>query len=390
MAVPLVYNLRSIKVRWASTSVAVLGIAGAVAVFVAVLSLARGFELTLVESGSPRNALVRRAGASAEMESVVTLEQVRIIADAPGVARDRSGRPLVSAEVVAIGPFRHRASASEALAQVRGVSEEALRIRDNLRVSEGRFLRPGLAELVVGKNAAVLYEGFSLGESPRFGGRTWKVVGILDASGSAFDSEVWADARVLNQTFKRPEYIFQSVTVRLESPEALPAFEKALKADPRLTVPVDREDRYYAKQSRVVSTLIRVLGYLVAGVMAVGALFAALNTLYSALAARTREVAVLRALGFSPRDVVFSWLFEALVIALLGGLLGDLLVIPLNGLTTSTINWQTFSQIAFAFRVTPELLLRGLLFALAMGLVGGLPPALRAARIPVAAALREL
>jgi putative ABC transport system permease protein len=390
MAVPLVYNLRSIQVRWASTSVAVLGIAGAVAVFVAVLSLARGFEMTLVESGSPRNALVRRAGSSAEMESVVTLEQARIVADAPGVARDRWGSPLVSAEVVAIGPFRHRASASEALAQVRGVSEQALRVRDNLRISEGRFLRPGLAELVVGKKAAAMYEGFSLGESPRFGGRTWKVVGILDASGSAFDSEVWADARVLNQTFKRPEHIFQSVTVRLESPEALPAFEKALKADPRLTVQVDREDRYYAKQSRVVSTLIRVLGYLVASVMAVGALFAALNTLYSALAARTREVAVLRALGFTPRDVVVSWLFEALVIALLGGLLGDLLVIPLNGLTTSTINWQTFSQIAFAFRVTPELLLRGLLFALAMGLMGGLPPALRAARIPVAAALREL
>lgn len=390
MAVPLVYNLRSIKVRWASTSVAVLGIAGAVAVFAAVLSLARGFELTLVESGSARNALVRRAGASAEMESVVTLEQARIVSDAPGVARDPSGRPLVSPEVVAIGAFRHRASASEALAQVRGVSQEALRVRDNLRISKGRFLRPGLAELVVGKNAEQMYEGFSLGESPRFGGRTWKVVGILDASGSAFDSEVWADARVLNQTFKRPENIFQSVTVHLESPEALPAFEKALKGDPRLTLQVDREDRYYAKQSRVVSTLIRVLGYLVASVMAVGALFAALNTLYSALAARTREVAVLRALGFTPRDVVLSWLFEALVIALLGGLLGDLLVIPLNGLTTSTINWQTFSQLAFAFRVTPGILLKGLLFALAMGLAGGLPPALRAARLPVAAALREL
>ncbi len=390
MAVPLMYNLRSIQVRWASTAVAVLGIAGAVAVFVAVLSLARGFELTLVESGSPRNALVRRAGSSAEMESVVTLEQSRIIADAPGVARDPSGRPLVSAEVVAIGAFRHRASASEALAQVRGVSEEALKVRDNLRVSEGRFLKPGLAELVVGKNAASMYEGFSLGDSPRFGGRTWKVVGILDASGSAFDSEVWADARVLNQTFKRPENVFQSVTVRLEDPGALPAFEKTLRDDPRLTVQVDREDRYYAKQSRVVSTLIRVLGYLVASVMAVGALFAALNTLYSALAARTREVAVLRALGFSPREVVLSWLFEALVIALLGGVLGDLLVVPLNGLTTSTINWQTFSQIAFAFRVTPDLLLRGLLFALAMGLLGGLPPAFRAARIPVAAALREL
>jgi len=390
MAVPLIYNLRSIGVRWASTSVAVLGIGGAVAVFVAVLSLAHGFEATLVESGSPRNALIRRAGSSSEMESVVLLDQARVVADAPQVARDRRGRPLVSMEVVAIGAFRHRASRSEALAQVRGVSEDALAVRDNLRMAQGRFLTPGLSELVVGKNAEQMYEGFSLGDTPAFGGRTWKVVGILDAGNSAFDSEVWADARILNQTFKRPEHIFQSVTVRLSDPADLPAFEKALKADPRLTVQVDREDLYYAKQSRVVSTMIRVLGYLVAVVMGVGALFAALNTLYSALAARVREMATLRAIGFSPRAVVLSWLFEALSIALLGGLLGDLLVIPLNGVTTSTINWQTFSQLAFAFRVTPALLLQGLGFALLMGFLGGLPPALRAARIPVAAALREL
>jgi putative ABC transport system permease protein len=390
MAVPLIYNLRSIRVRWASTSVAVLGIGGAVAVFVAVLSLARGFEMTLVESGSPRNALIRRAGSSSEMESVVYLDQAKVVADAPQVVRDREGRPLVSGEVVAIGAFRHRASRSDALAQVRGVSEVAISVRDNLRISSGRFLTPGLSELVVGKNAERMYEGFSLGATPRFGGRTWTVVGILDAGGSAFDSEVWADARVLNQTFKRPENLFQSVTVRLGDPGQLAAFEKALKADPRLTVQVDREDLYYAKQSRAVSTMIKVLGYLVAVVMGVGALFAALNTLYSALAARVREVATLRAIGFSPASVVVSWLFEALAIALLGGLLGDLLVLPLNGVTTSTINWQTFSQLAFAFRVTPGLLLQGLAFALLMGLLGGLPPALRAARIPVATALREL
>jgi putative ABC transport system permease protein len=234
------------------------------------------------------------------------------------------------------------------------------------------------------------YVGLELGKTVRFGGGTWTVVGVFDAGGSAFDSELWGDANVLKQVFQRPQNLFQSVTARLTSPEALTAFKDALTADPRLTVQVDREVEYYAKQSRQLTTLITVLGSLVALVMGVGAVFGALNTMYSAVAERAREIATLRALGFGSGSVVLSFVVEALGIALAGGLLGCLAVLPLNGLTTGTINWQTFSHLAFAFRITPVLLIWGLLFALLMGLVGGLPPAVRASRAPIVIALREL
>jgi putative ABC transport system permease protein len=212
----------------------------------------------------------------------------------------------------------------------------------------------------------------------------------MDSNGSAFDSEVWCDASILSQTYKRPENLFSSVTLRLTSPSALTKLRDALSSDPRLTVQTDREVDYYAKQSRDVSSLIRVLGLLVALIMGIGAVFAALNTMYSAVAARIREIATMRAMGFGSGDVVFSMLFESLFIALIGWLIGCIVVLPVNGHTTSTINWQTFSQLAFAFRITPGLLLEGLVFALFMGFWGGLFPALRAARLPVAAALREL
>lgn len=389
-AIPLIYNVRSVRARWRSNLVAVLGIAGVVAVFVAMLSMARGFQLTLVDSGSPSNAIVMRGGATTEMESVVTREQLQVIAGAPGVAHDKEGHPLVSGEVFVVAAFHHRASDSDALAPVRGVSAQALKVHRGVRIVSGRFLRPGLAELVAGKSASTMYSGFGLGDTPSFGGRTWRVVGIMDSGGSAFDSEVWADQPVLSQTYKRPEDIFSSVTVRLTSPAALGDFKRALASDPRLTVQVDRETDYYAKQSRAVSTMIRVLGFLVASVMGIGAVFGAFNTMYSSVAARAREIATLRALGFSGASVVLSWMVEALFIALIGGLLGCVVVLPVNGLTTSTLNWQSFSQLAFAFRVTPDLLAKGLLFALVMGFLGGLLPALRAARMPVATALREL
>ncbi len=390
MSVPLIYTIRSVRARWASNLIAVLGIAGVVAVFVAMMAMARGFQRTLVESGSPMNAIVTRGGATTEMESVVTLEQERIIADAAGVARDVQGRPLVSGEVVVVTAFHHRRTNSDALAQVRGVSEDALRVHDGVHIVRGRFLRPGLAELVAGKNASDMYTGFQLGGTPRFGGRTWTVVGIMDSGGSAFDSEVWADAVVLNQTYKRPADIFSSVTVRLTSPAAFSAFKSALSADPRLTVQADRERDYYAKQSGAVSTMIRVLGYLVAFIMGIGAVFGAFNTMYSAVSARSREIATLRALGFRPGSVVLAFLAESLVISLIGGLLGCLAALPFNGLTTDALNWQTFSQLAFAFRVTPGLLAWGLAFALFMGFWGGLLPSIRAARLPIATALREL
>ncbi len=389
MAIPFAYNVRSVRARWVSSVVAVLGIAGTVGVFVAMMAMARGFKATLVASGSPGNALVRRAGATAEMESSVELQQVRVIEDAPEVGRGADG-PLVSAEVVVVAAFPLKATGTDANVQVRGVSPRVLAVRENVRVAAGRFFRPGLPELVVGRNATNAYAGLGLGEHVRFGGGDWTVVGIFDAGGSAFDSELWCDADVLNQVYQRPRGIFQSVTAHLSSPGAFGAFKQRLSSDPRLTVQVDREIDYYEKQSRQISTLIVVLGSLVAVVMGIGAVFAALNTMYSAVAERGREVATLRALGFGVGSVVLSFVFESLLIAFLGGLLGCVLVLPLNGLTTGTMNWQTFSHLAFAFRITPELLLGGVGFALAMGVAGGLPPAFRAARSPVAAALRGL
>jgi putative ABC transport system permease protein len=372
-----------------STIVAVLGIAGTVGVFVAMLALARGFEATLVASGSAHNALVRRAGATSEMDSLVQLEQVRVVEDAPGVAAGSAG-PLASREVVVIAALPLKRTGTDANVQVRGVGLRVLSVRDGVRLVAGRFFEPGLNELVVGRNVAASYEGFELGSRVRFGGATWTVVGIFDAGGSAFDSEVWCDGSVLNQVYQRPRHLFQSVTVRLASPDALATLKDALAGDPRLTVQVDREIEYYAKQSQMLTTLILVLGSIVAAVMGVGAVFGALNTMYSAVAERAREIATLRALGFGVGSVVLAFVAEALCIALVGGLLGCLAALPLNGLTTGTMNWQTFSHLAFAFRVTPTLLLAGLIFALCMGLLGGVPPALRAARQPIATALREL
>ncbi len=389
MAIPLTYTLHSLRARWISTVVAVLGIAGTVGVFVAMLAMARGFQATLVASGSPQNALIRRAGATSEMDSMMELGQVRVIEDAPGVARGSDG-PFVSREVVVIAALPLRRTGTDANVQVRGVSAKVLAVRDTVRIAAGRFFRPGLTEVVVGRNVAASYEGFDLGGTVRFGGATWTVVGVFDAGGSAFDSEVWCDGSILNQVYQRPRNLFQSVTVRLTAPTALKTLADALGGDPRLTVQADREIEYYEKQSQQLTTLILVLGTIVAAVMGIGAIFGALNTMYSAVAERSREIATLRALGFGVGSVVASFVVEALCLALIGGLLGCVAVLPLNGLTTGTMNWQTFSHLAFAFSVTPSLLLAGLAFAVFMGLVGGVPPALRAARQPIAAALREL
>lgn len=389
MAIPLAYNLRSVRVRWTSTVVAVLGIAGTVGVFVAMLSLARGFKTTVASSGSAGNAIIRRAGATAEVDGVIQLAQVRVIEVAPGVARSSMG-PMVSPEVVVMAPLKLRATGTDANVQVRGVSSKVLEVRNTVRMVEGRMLQSGLTELVAGKNAALTYSGLNVGKTVHFGGTDWKVVGIFDAGGTAFDSEVWCNSDILNQVYDRPRNIFQSVTVHLTSPGAFERFKNALVDDPRLTIQVDREVDYYEKQSRAMTTLIVVLGSIIAVVMGVGAVFCALNTMYSAVAERSREIATMRALGFSSLSVVLSFLIESLLVALVGGVLGCLAVLPLNGLTTGTVNWQTFSHLAFAFRITPLLLGAGLVFAAFMGIFGGVPPAIRAARRPVAQALREL
>lgn len=389
MAIPVIYNLRSVKQRWNSAVVAILGIAGTVGVFVAMLSLAKGFKATLVASGAPDNAIVLRTGSTNEMDSSVTLDQVHVIEDAPGVARAGSD-PLVSPEVVVIRNFPLRSTGTDANVQVRGVSPRALEVRKQVKVTEGRFFQPGLFELVAGRNATHSYSGLELGDSIKFGGANWKVVGVMDAGGSAFDSEVWADSRVLDQVYHYPQDVFRSVTVHLTSAGALQQFKDALTSDPRMSVGVSREVEYYDKESQALTRMITVLGGIVAVIMGIGAIFGALNTMYSAVAERGREIATMRALGFGGPSVVTSFIIESLFIAFVGGLVGCIAVLPLNGLTTGTINWQTFSHLAFAFKITTPLLAAGILFALLMGLLGGIFPAIRAARRPVAEALRSL
>jgi len=389
-SVPISYNFRSIRARWTSTIVAVLGIAGTVGVFVAMLSLARGFRATLVASGSPDDALVMRAGSTSEMMGGITLDSVRIVQDKPGVARDASGQPLVTQEVVGVIPFPLISTGTDANVQVRGVSPNVLEIRKFVKIVQGRMFTPGLDELVVGKNATKTYRGLTVGNTVNFAGGHWKVVGMFDAGGSSFDSEVWCDARILNEVLKRPANIFQSATVHLTSPAAFREFKDAVSADPQLNLEVEREVDYYAKQSSTMTRLITVLGGLVAAIMAIGAVFGALNTMYSAVSERGREIATMRALGFSSWNVILSFLFEALVISVIAGIIGCVAVLPLNGWTTSTMNFQTFSNVAFAFKITFGLLVTGVVFALVMGVLGGLLPAVRAALRPVAVSLREL
>lgn len=389
MAIPLIYNFRSVKARWTSAIVAVVGIAGTVGVFVAMLSLARGFKATLVSSGSEDNAIIMRAGATSEMTGGVTVDTVKIIQDKPGIARSADG-PLITAEVVLVAPIPLISTGTDANVEVRGVSKNVLEIRRNIRIVQGRMFTPGLYEIVVGKNANASYAGLTLGNTISLGSVRWKIVGIFDAGGSSFDSDIWGDAHLIGPAYNRPDTFFQSVTVHLTSPAAFQQLKDAVTADPRLNVDVTREIDYYAKQSNRLTTLITVLGGIVAFIMGIGAVVGALNTMYSAVAERGREIATMRALGFGGPSVIFSFVIEALLIAFVGGLIGCLAVIPLNGLTTGAMNLQTFSHVAFAFKITTELLVKGVFFALVMGLIGGFLPAVRAARLPVATALREL
>ena len=332
-SVPISYNFRSIRARWTSTIVAILGIAGTVGVFVAMLSLARGFRATLVASGSPDDALVMRAGSTTEMMGGITLDSVKLVQDKPGVARDASGQPLLTQEVVGVVPIPLISTGTDANVEVRGVSPNVLEIRKFVKIVQGRMFHSGLDELVVGKNASKTYEGLTVGNTVSFDGGQWKVVGEFDAGGSSFDSELWCDGRILNEVLKRPENIFQSATVHLTSPAAFDKFKDSITSDPQLNLEVEREVDYYAKDSS-----------------AIGAVFGALNTMYSAVSERGREIATMRALGFSSWSVILSFLFEALLISFIAGILGCLAVLPLNGMTTQTLNFSTFSNIAFASR----------------------------------------
>jgi len=381
-------NLKNLPVRWGSSLVAVVGIAGVVAILVGVLSIAEGFRQTLVESGSREVALVMRSGTDTELNSSLSRDEVRIIADAPGVAR-KEGEPIASSELFVMVDLPKRSTGTSANVPMRGVEPAAFTVRETIKIVEGRFFEPGKRELIVGAGAARIFAGADLGTTLRWGETEWTVVGIFSAEGSIAESEIWCDVRVLLPAYRRTMY--QSVYARLTSPEAFDEFKDALTADPRLSVKVIRETDYYAEQSDQLYTMIRVIVGVVALLMGAAAAFGAFNTMYTAVAARNREIATLRALGFARTPVVFSVLAEAMLLGAVGGLFGGVLAYLLaNGYQTSTINFQSFSQVTFAFRVSPELLGRGIAYALGIGLFGGLLPAWRAARLPVATALREM
>ena len=384
-----VLNLRTIPQRMGSSVVAVVGIAGVVTVFVAVLSTAEGFRSTMQSTGSPDMAVVMRAGSDSEMVSVLSRDDVRIISEAAGVRRGENG-PMASGELFVIVDLPKRSTNSTANVSMRGVGPNAFAVRPNVKIVQGRAFETGRNELIVGRNAASQFAGTEVGRTLKFGRAEWAVVGVFDAGGTVSDSELWCDAAVLQPVYQRGT-TFQTVYARLESPGAFTAFKDALTSDPRVNLTIQRETDYYAEQSQMITRLISTIGVGIALLMGVGAVFGAVNTMYTAVAARTREIATLRALGFGGGPVVVSVLAESLLLALIGGIIGGALAYAgFNGFRTTTMNFQTFSQVAFAFAVKPGLILSGLVYALVMGLLGGLLPALRAARLPVVAALREL
>jgi putative ABC transport system permease protein len=382
-------NLRTITERRGASLSAMVGVAGVVTVFVAVLSIAEGFRITMTSNGSPDTAIVLRGGSDQEMTSALALEDTRIIADAPGIRRGPHG-PLSSAELYVVVDVPKRSTGTPANVPLRGVDLTAFDVRERVHIIAGRRFEPGHNEIVVGKGALQEFRGLELGSKVTFGNTLWDVVGIFDAGGALAESEIWTDANILRGVYHRGT-TSQAVYAKLISPDSFDTFRDALAADPRLNVKVIRESDYYAEQSRTLYMLITGLGRLIAGLMGVGAVFGALNTMYTAVASRTREIATLRALGFGGSPVVISVLAESLLLALIGGGIGGALAyFAFNGYHTGTMNFQTFSQVTFAFRVTPLLMTEGITYSLLMGMIGGLLPAIRAARLSVAAALRDL
>lgn len=382
------FNLRTIPERKGAAFTAAAGIAGVVAVLVGVLSIAEGFKAAMKVTASEDVAIVLRSSADNEMTSGLSREETRLVADAPGVARAADG-PLTSAELFVIINLPKRSTGTDANVPFRGVGKLATAVRDDIRIVEGRKFELGRNEVIAGAGAARAFAGLDVGRTIRVGQNDWEVVGVFSGGGGAAESEIWTDSAVLQPAYNRGDS-FQSVYAKLTSPQAFQQFKDALTANPQLKVKALRQSEFLAEQSSMLTTFIEKIGVFIAGMMALGALFGALNTMYSAVAARTREIATLRALGFGSAPVILSILFESLALALLGGGVGAVAAyLAFDGFKAATINWQTFSQIAFAFAVTPQLLAMAILWAAGIGLAGGLFPAIRAARLPIAAGLRE-
>jgi putative ABC transport system permease protein len=387
MKIPLTYNLRSVRQRPVSTALTALGIGLVVAVFIGMLALANGFAAALTKTGSDRNVLVLRRGADSEMSSGLDRDAVSILTASPHIARGPDGRALASPEVYVVIPLG-RAGDTTQLANVvvRGVSEQAWQVRANVGLLAGTRPAAGRNEVCVGKRLVGRFPDTGIGETIRFAGRPWTVTCHFAAGGSAFESEIWGENEQIIPAMRRNG--FQSLAFRLADPASFDEAKRLIEGDKRVTVDVYRESAFYAKQSELLGRLLRILAIMITAIMAVGAVFGAVNTMYAAVASRAPEIAVLLTLGFRPRSILASFLAESAAIAVAGGLVGCLLALPMNGIVTSTTNWASFSEVAFSFRITPGLLLAGVIFAVVMGTLGGFFPARRASKTPVVQAIR--
>jgi len=379
-------GIASLPQRWGASSVIVVGIAGVVGVLVAMLAMGEGFQATLNSTGDDTTAIVLRGGSQAETNSVITRDQVPLLGTLPGVARDAQGRALLSAELSQVVNLVSRSDGTDVNAQFRGVGDMAWAVHDKVKIVKGRQFKPGLREIVVGEGAQGQFRDMEVGRTLTLGNQAWTVVGVF-ASGDAHDSELWTDVQTLATTYQRGAY--QSISVRTEGKPGFEQFKAAVAADPRLKLDVETTRDYYRKQGGGLNTLISILGKVIGAIMAIGAVFGALNTMYAAVATRAREIATMRAIGFRGLPVVTAVMLETMLLALVGGLLGCAVAwLVFNGYSVSTIG-SNFSAVVFKFHVSPELLWSGLKWALGIGLVGGLFPALRAARLPITTALRE-
>ncbi len=385
--IPFAYVLRNLWVRKLTTLLTAGGMALVVFVFAAVLMLAEGLEKTLVATGRFDNVLVTRRSAETEIQSTLSREQAALIASRPEVASGADGMRLVSKEVVVLMVMPRRGTGKPSNVTLRGLDATRVGLREQARLIEGRMFRPGTSEIVAGRSIARGFENAGLGETLRLGGKEWTVVGVFDAGSTGYSSELWGDVDQMMQVFRRESY--SSVIFRLDDEADFDALAGALSVDQRLTVDVQRETRFYAKQSELMANFLKILGSILSVTFSIGAIIGAMITMYAAVANRTAEIGTLRALGFRRRDVLAAFLMESSLLALAGGIAGLVLASFLRFYTVSTLNWQTFAELAFSFTMTPGVILRGLAFALFMGLAGGVLPALRAARMGIVAALRS-
>jgi putative ABC transport system permease protein len=387
MALPISYNVRNLKVRWRATLLSIGGIALVVAVFVVLASMSIGFRLALRATGRTDNAIVVQRGSISELTSWVPLDERNVLIVDARVARGADGQPLASPEWVVASNMPRRSDGQPTNVTIRGVTPRAFEVRGGIAIRQGRRLTPGLRELIVGERIVERMRGLDLGSTVRFQRADWQVVGVFSSQGGAFESEVWGDFDVIGPAIRRRGGS-SSLAVRMTAPGEIAAFDRFIRTNPQMQLQAIEERKYYSDQAGPVATALIVLAVFVSVVMGVGAVFGAMNTMYAIVAARTREIGTLRALGFPRRSILVSFVLESVLLSLVGGMLGCILALPMNGFSTGTAQ-ATFAEIAFAFRVTPGLVAAALVFAVLMGALGGLLPAFRAARLPISAALRE-